>query len=185
MLACFSVLCYTKTMKFDLYKKIYEKNAAFIKSRPLLKKALPLLDNTLTTFFFLAYATLCFYALIKKFGANDLMWLIFPPLLCLLIVSVLRIAVERPRPYTENGANITPFIEKKKSENRSFPSRHIASATVIAGTFLPFFPGIAALLYFFALVLAYVRFAAGLHYISDLAAGGAIGLCIGLLSVIF
>ena len=168
-------------MKYDFYKKCYEKNAAFVKSRPFLKKALPLLDKGLTVFFFAAYACLVLYALLKKMGGVPLMGILFPPLLCLLVVTVLRWSIEKPRPYTENGANITPFIEKKKSDNQSFPSRHIASAMVIASVFLPYFPMVAAVLYLFGLILAYVRFAAGLHYISDLAVGGGIGLVLGLL----
>ena len=109
------------------------------------------------------------------------MKILFPPLACLFVVSVLRLAVQKPRPYTAEGANVTPLIEKKKSDNPSFPSRHVASAMVITGVFLPFFPAFVFLLYPLALLLAYVRFAAGLHYISDLVAGGAIGLLLGLL----
>ena len=171
-------------MKYDFYKKCYEKNAAFIESRPLFKKILPYLDKGLTIFFFAAYGALCLYALVKKLGAVELMEILFPPLLCLLVVSVLRLAIDKPRPYTEKGANITPFITKKNSDDKSFPSRHVASAMVIAGTFLPFFPMVAGVLYFFGLILAYVRFAAGLHYISDLVTGGAIGLALGLVTFI-
>ena len=168
-------------MKYDIYKKCYEKNAAFINSRPALKKALPLLDKALTLFFFLAYAFLIMYALIKKFSAVQLMGVLFPPLACLLVVTVFRLTVEKPRPYTENGANITPFMKKKDSDNSSFPSRHLACAMVIATVFLPHLSMMAGVLYFFAIILAYVRFSAGLHYISDLAAGGLIGLLTGLL----
>ena len=168
-------------MKYDFYKKCYEKTATFIQSRPLLKKALPLLDKALTVFFFAMYAALVLYALLKKMSAVALMEILFLPLLCLLVVTVLRMTVERPRPYTENGANITPIIQKKNSDNQSFPSRHVASAMVIANVFLPYFSMIAIALYFFALILAFVRFAAGLHYISDLAVGGGIGFILGLL----
>lgn len=171
-------------MKYDFYKKCYEKNTAFIEKRPLFKKALPLLDKGLTIFFFAAYGVLCLYALMKNMSAVELMKILFPPMLCLLVVTVLRITVEKPRPHTENGAGITPLVKKKNGDNQSFPSRHIASAMVIATTFLPFFPAGAIVLYLFTLVLAYVRFALGLHYISDLAAGGVIGLIMGLLTII-
>ena len=78
------------------------------------------------------------------------------------------------------GAGITPLITKKKGDNQSFPSRHIASATVIATTFLPFFPASSITVYCFALLLTYMRFSLGLHYISDLAAGGVLGVVLGL-----
>ena len=169
-------------MKYDFYKKCYEKNAAFIESRPALKKVLPFLDKGLTAFFFASYGALCLYALIKNMSGVELMKIFFPPLLCLLVVTVLRITIDKPRPYTEEGAGITPIVKKKKSDNQSFPSRHIASAAVIATTFLPLFPSIAIVLYFFALLLTYVRFSLGLHYISDLAVGGVIGVILGLVS---
>ena len=168
-------------MKYDFYKKCYEKNAAFIESRPALKKVLPFLDKGLTAFFFASYGALCLYALIKNMSGVELMKIFFPPLLCLLVVTVLRITIDKPRPYTENGANITPFMKKKDSDNSSFPSRHLACAMVIATVFLPHLSVVAGVLYFFAIILAYVRFSAGLHYISDLAAGGLIGLLTGLL----
>ncbi len=168
-------------MKYEFYRKLYHKNTAFLQNRPFLKRALPYLDKGLTFFFFAMYAALLSYAFLKDLGAGDFMKILFPPLTCLLLVSVVRLAVQKPRPYTADGANITPFIEKKKSDNQSFPSRHVASAMVITGVFLPFFPAFTFLLYPLALLLAYVRFAAGLHYISDLVAGGAIGLFLGFL----
>ena len=129
-------------MKYDFYKKCYEKNAAFVEKRPALKKALPLFDKGLTALFFLAYIGLCLYALVKNVSGVELMKILFPPLLCLLVVTVLRFTIDKPRPYMAEGAGITPLITKKKGDNQSFPSRHIASATVIATTFLPFFPAI-------------------------------------------
>ena len=171
-------------MKYDFYKKCYEKNVNFVEARPLLKKAIPLLDKGLTAFFFASYAALLLYALLKNFGAIELMGILFPPLLCLLIVTVLRLAIDKPRPYTQDGAGITPLIQKKNSDNKSFPSRHIASAMVIASSFLPFSMPIAVVLYYLGLILAYVRFATGLHYISDLAVGGVIGIVSGLITFI-
>lgn len=167
-------------MKYDFYKKCYEKNAAFVEKRPALKKALPLFDKGLTALFFLAYIGLCLYALVKNVSGVELMKILFPPLLCLLVVTVLRFTIDKPRPYMAEGAGITPLITKKKGDNQSFPSRHIASATVIATTFLPFFPAISITFYCFALLLTYVRFSLGLHYISDLAAGGVLGVVLGL-----
>ena len=76
-------------MKYNFYKKCYEKNAAFIESRPALKKVLPLLDKGLTALFFLAYGGLCLYALVKNMSAVVLMKILFPPMLCLLVVTVL------------------------------------------------------------------------------------------------
>lgn len=171
-------------MKHSFYKKYYEKLSAFISARPFFKKALPVLDTVLTALFFVSYSGLCFYALAKKMQATILMDMIFPLFLSLLIVTVLRLAIPRPRPYSEEGAGIIPIIKKKKGENNSFPSRHIACAAVITCVFFPHFPLIAISLLFFTFLLAFVRFALGVHYLSDLLAGGAIGFVIGLIMLI-
>ena len=172
-------------MNYDLYKKLYEKNAEFFKARPVLIKALPWADKVVSGFFFVAYATLCLYIIMQKVSVDAYMGVFFPPLLCLLMVSVLRIAVERPRPYTEQGANVTPLVEKKRGDMQSFPSRHVASAVVIASVFSPFFPTVAWGLYFLSAVLAYLRFSMGFHYPSDLLAGGLIGLFAGFILSLF
>ncbi len=172
-------------MKYDLYKKLYEKNAAFFKARPILIKALPWADKAVSGFFFISYATLCLYVIMQKVSVDAYMGVFFPPLLCLLMVTVLRMALERPRPYTEQGAHITPLVEKKRGDLQSFPSRHVASAVVIASVFLPFFPTVSWALYFLSGVLAYLRFSMGFHYPSDLLAGGLIGLFAGCILSIF
>ena len=171
-------------MKYDFYKKLYEKNAALFHARPLLKKALPIVDKAVTSLFVVAYAMLCLYAYKNEISVTEWMQILFPPALCLLVVSVLRLAVEKPRPYAEQGANITPLIKKKRGAMRSFPSRHIACAMVIASVFLPFFPTVAWILYFFGCVLAYLRFSMGLHYPSDLLAGGIVGIFSGMIAFI-
>ncbi len=168
-------------MKYDFYRKLYLKNAAFIEARPYFKRALPFVNKALTAFFFASYTALVAYAFFKNFGATDFMKILFPPLVCLLLVSVLQLAIHKPRPYMAEGANITPLFEKKRGNYQSFPSRHVASAMVIAGVFSHFFPAFALVLYPLALLLAYARFAVGFHYILDLVGGGVIGAGIGLL----
>lgn len=165
-------------MKYDLYKKLYEKNATFLNSRSLAKKALPLLDKVLTAICFVAYAILCIFAIVKKFKAVDMLPIFFAPMLGLLTASVLRLFLDRPRPYSEQGAGITPLATKKKSGS-SFPSRHLACATVIATTCLPYVAPLGIFLYFTALLLAYIRFALGWHYPTDLLAGVVVGVLCG------
>lgn len=168
-------------MKYD-YKALYEKNAAFFTERPKAKKALKLLNLLLTWLFFVAYALLLIYAtFIDRLPTKELVAILFVPLLCLTVVSVLRLAIDRPRPYEEQGAGITPLFEKKSGLNKSFPSRHLACATVIAMTFLAHMPIVGGFLLFSALLLAYVRFACGVHYPSDLLAGIGVGVVCGAL----
>lgn len=168
-------------MKYD-YVALYNKNAAFFNARPTLKRALRLSNYFLTGLFFLCYGILWIDALfIEKFDPKKLLAILFVPALAFLIVSVLRIAVDRPRPYAENGAGIEPLVQKKRADKKSFPSRHLTCATVIAMTFLPLIPVAGVLLLVSSVLLAYVRFALGLHYPSDLLAGAGVGILIGFL----
>ena len=166
-------------MKYD-YVTLYNKNAEFFNTHPTAKRALKLGNTLLTCLFFACYGILWLYALwITPFETRDLINILFVPLLTLLTVSIMRLAITRARPYTEEGAGITPFVEKKKADNKSFPSRHLACATVISMTFLHFYPIVGGVLLGVSVLLGYIRFALGLHYPSDLVAGAGLGILFG------
>ena len=168
-------------MKYD-YKLLYQKNADFYNAHPRCQQALRFLNKALTAICVLAYAALWAYALfIKPFAREDLLKIFFFPMLCLVVVTALRLFFERPRPYAENGAGITPFMQKKNSDNKSFPSRHVACAFVIAMVYMPYVLWAGAGLLVCSLALAYIRFALGLHYPSDLLAGSIVGAGVGAL----
>ena len=163
------------------YQDLYEKNAAFFHARPTLKRALKYADIALTLFFVFAYAALWIYALSEELSATKFLPIVFVPMLGAFVVAILRIAIDRPRPYAPNGAGIVPLVEKKGTDGNSFPSRHLTCAFVIATTFLPYIPVAGILLYLLGLCLGYVRFALGWHYPSDLLGGAAIGALVGCL----
>ena len=162
-------------MKYD-YVAFYNKNAAFFKANKKRESAL-LFSNALLTYLFLfAYAGLWVYALLKDgLLVVDYAKFFFIPATSLLTVSVLRLAIDKPRPYSEKGAHIQPILRGKREQGHSFPSRHIASATAISFTFLPYLPAVGGVLLVCTLALAYTRFAVGVHYPSDLAAGIGVG----------
>lgn len=168
-------------MKYD-YQALYNKNAAFYHARPMAKLALKLANITFSWLFVAAYAVLWTYALwLQPLGPKEIVGISLPPCLAFLCSTALRLFFKRPRPYTENGANITPLTQKKHADNASFPSRHLACAASIAMVFLPhyLFAGVALLA--ISLLLGYARFALGLHYPSDLLAGESIGIALGYL----
>ena len=165
-------------MKYD-YLTLYQKNADFYNAHPRAKQALQLGNMLLTAFFLMAYALLWIFALfVDKFEAEDMLIVSFVPAVCLFVVCVLRLAIDKPRPYSPDGAGITPFIKKKKQDNKSFPSRHVFSAMVIAMTFLLASPWTWLGLIFVVLsvLLAMVRVLSGVHYISDVMAGAAFAI---------
>ena len=166
--------------KYD-YTAVYQKNLAFLEKLPVFKKALLPFSHVVTALCAVAYAFLIYTAFSKKFTADTLIRVLGAPVLCLLLVMLLRYAVARPRPYAEDGANIQPISKKKQGINNSFPSRHVACAFVIATLFLPFFTWVAVSLYAVSVLLAYARFALGLHYPSDLIGGAILGVLCGAL----
>ena len=172
-------------MRYD-YKKLYEKNYQFYTARPLAVRILKIANLALTVLFFAVYAiTLSVTATAineKTVPYDTMMRIIGAPLFCLLIVTVLRHGIPRPRPYSQDGAGIIPLQKKKGDEKQnSFPSRHLACAFVISVSLLPFYTVISAILLPFAFALGYIRFALGLHYPSDLFGGAILGALCGLL----
>ena len=165
------------------YKTAYEKTAAFFNARPKAKKCLLLSNYLVTGLFCLAYAALCI-ASFFLFAKKDIIKIFAIPAGCLLIVSLLRIVFNRPRPYSEKGANITPILHKDSKDDQSFPSRHVACAFVIASVFLPYLAWAGIALMPLGLALCAIRFALGLHYPTDLLAGAGVGLACGLFLLI-
>jgi membrane-associated phospholipid phosphatase len=165
----------------ESYKKLYQKQAAFYLAHPRAKKILFILNYGLTGLIFLCYALLCL-AVLLNFHAlrttENLLKIFGAPLFCLIVSSLLRKIINRPRPYEHEG--IVPVIAKNKKGN-SFPSRHLSSAFSIATVFLPYFLPVGICLYIAGLLLGYARFAAGIHYFSDLAVGALLGAAFGLL----
>ncbi len=165
------------------YKSAYEKTAAFFNARPYAKKCLLLSNYVVTGAFFLAYAALCI-ASFFLFERKDIIKIFAIPAVCLALVTILRVLINRPRPYSEQGADINPILHKKSKDKESFPSRHVACAFVIASVFLPYLTWAGIALMPLGLLLCFIRFALGLHYPTDLLGGVGVGLVSGLLLLI-
>lgn len=161
-------------MKYD-YATLYNKVSGFLRPRKRLTTAIRIFNKACTLLFLALYGGFIAYAVVRKFAPLTLVRILGAPALCLFLVTVLRYAINRPRPYSERGAGIVPLHEKK-TQDKSFPSRHTACAFVIALTVLPYAVWLGIPLLVFACALAFARFALGLHYPSDLLAGGALGI---------
>lgn len=171
-------------MKYDyktLYKTVYNKNAKWYHEHPTAKEALKLGNIFISWLFVLAYAVTIFSAAQSQtLAPRDFAWFLFLPMLCLMTVTLMRLGFDRPRPYSEDGANIKPLIQKKNSDGKSFPSRHVAAAFVIATVIMAHFLLAGIFLFLAAILLAYIRLAAGLHYPSDIFVGAGVGFLTGL-----
>ncbi len=99
------------------------------------------------------------------------------PLGVFLLVSLLRYHLNYPRPFEELG--FEPLIPHSKGE--SFPSRHTASAFILACACTYASPWLAIPGFILAAVAGLSRFLLGVHYPRDVLCGAAISLLLGWL----
>ena len=102
--------------------------------------------------------------------------LVLVPMHVFLGVTLLRVIIDEQRPYERFD---TPSVFGKTTKGKSFPSRHTASAFIIAMAFMyvDFWWGMLAML--IALLIELSRIMAGAHYIHDVMAGMAISIVAG------
>ena len=159
-------------------------------------RAVRLLDGAIVAVFAVEYvATLCVMAwqcfcealgvpspaALLPFGVS-FVGAVAVPLATLVIVSALRAALDKPRPYEAH--DIQPILhqgsEKGRTKGKSFPSRHVACAVIIAVTMclawrsLP----IAIVQVVLCAGMAFTRVIGGVHFPRDIAASLAVAaLC--------
>ena len=156
------------------YKQFYDRL-----SRPLRSyaKVLEGVNKAITRIFYLLFPLLLIWL-----WHRDGWFVLFTTELIMgggfFLLSLGRSLYNRPRPY--QTWNIQPLI-KKDSLGKSFPSRHVFSATAIAMFSLLLNPCLGGTMLFLAAILAILRVLGGVHYPSDVLAGYVIGILVGLL----
>ena len=93
-------------------------------------------------------------------------------------VTVLRKCWNFPRPYEK--LEIEPLISREK-QGYSFPSRHVASVTIIALACWYVWRPLGIAMWVVALLIAIIRPLAGIHFPRDVVAGMVFSLLIGLI----
>jgi undecaprenyl-diphosphatase len=96
----------------------------------------------------------------------------------IVVVLIVKILVQRKRPEGDWGGIY------RSTDPHSFPSGHAARAfliAVIASALAP--PWLALLLWLWAPLVALARAAMGVHYLSDVVAGAALGIAVALLGL--
>lgn len=150
-------------MTRDLYRKMTQP----FREQPKRAKSLHRANRILTAIVFVAYPVLLVWLYFRM--PQNLVRSILVPLDGFIIVSVFRYLVNRRRPY--EAFELAPVIPKDTS-GKSFPSRHVFSAAIIAFTFLatPGMNALGILLIFCTIGIAVIRVISGVHYISDVIA---------------
>ena len=162
-------------MKRETYRKMTQP----FRDNPKRAGVLHIVNKILTAIVFAAYP--CLLAVLFFQRDRRLVEAICLPLDGLMVVSVVRVLVNRPRPYEKFGI---PSVIPKETKGKSWPSRHVFSAAVIALTFFPFSVEIGTVLLIAAVGLAVIRVLSGVHYISDVLSGFVFAMFFALYFVI-
>ncbi len=154
------------------YKKMLEN----IKNNKLGFRVLGILYKWLPGLVFLCYPLMLLLKSLQGFD-KDFWLMLCVPAGVLVLVTVLRKLINRQRPYEKFD---TPPLFERDGKGESFPSRHTASAFIIAmsGFVLNIWVGIGLLIV--AAVIGATRVLSGVHYVSDVLAGGALSLVVGI-----
>ena len=157
----------------------YEKIRGWLEERPGRLACLRLLYRALPPVVAAGYAVcLVFSAAVSR---KLLLCNLVVPAAVFVLVTVFRAAVDLPRPY--EVWKLPPLVLKDK-RGRSFPSRHAASAGVIAMAWWRVSVPAGALFLIIAAGIAASRVLAGVHFVRDVAAGLALGAGAGALAIV-
>lgn len=159
------------------YKCVYPRISAFFCRHTAAHRLLRALCRILPLLCGAAYAGMLVFSLTCRSRAVFLKELLIPASL-FISVTLLRRKLDFPRPYSVYP--VRPLISKEKY-GQSFPSRHAASAFIIAaaGFFLsvPLGAGLMAV----AFLISLSRLLAGVHFLRDVLAGWGLGAVFGIL----
>lgn len=154
-------------------KETYIKMTQPFRDHPEMAKGIHIANKLCTGIMYLSYPMLVLYLFLQK--EENLLQVIMVPAISFVLLSAGRYLINRPRPYEVFEI---PSVIKKDTKGKSFPSRHVFSATIIAMTFLLASPWmwIGVLFLAVSIVLAVVRVVSGVHFISDVIAGIGVGV---------
>ena len=124
---------------------------------------------------FIGYPILIVYVFFAE--KNEFLKVTLVPFGVFLFVTLLRKLINEQRPYEKYGI---PSLFNKTTKGQSMPSRHTASAFIIAMTFLYInsYIGITALV--IAVLIGLSRIVAGAHFVRDVLVGAGIGILAGI-----
>lgn len=110
---------------------------------------------------------------------NGFFYLFSKPMMVLICTALLRIFINRPRPYEKYS--IKPIGDKRQS-GHSFPSIHASLTLSIALTVIKTGPNMGLLLFALAFTITITRLLTGEHYLTDIIASILIALGIYFIS---
>lgn len=150
------------------YPQWYARVSAPFRGNPDAPRILNTLDKGLVGIIALAYiGTLVWLAFLAvTTGDTRIGKALLVPAVSFVLVSVFRKAVNAPRPY--EVFDIDPLI-KKDTHGKSFPSRHLFSAAIIAFALWWVNPVFGPIALIACVVVGFCRIVGGVHFLRDIA----------------
>ena len=165
------------------YPNWYERISAPWRARAGAARTLNALDKGLVAVIAAAYIGVLALLLVLLATQGDMrFWrALLVPAISFVLVSALRKAINAPRPYEKYA--IDPLI-KKDTHGKSFPSRHLFSAVIIACALWWVSPALGAPAFAACLVVAFCRIVGGVHFPRDIVGAFAFALAFGAIGFI-
>ena len=158
-----------------------------LRARPVLARGVSLANKVITDVVYVAYPCLLVWltyaAATGAAGAvGTLLRAVLVPGVSFALVTVLRKAINAPRPYEVFDAS--PIIPKDTRGN-SFPSCHAFSIFVIAMTFCACCPlaWVGPVMLVVGVLLAVIRVVSGVHFPRDVVVGALLGMLAGFMGL--
>ena len=159
-------------MKRETYVSMLSK----IRKSPVLYGYVVWSDRILTKISYIIYPLFLLYLMVNK--KPELGKAILVPAVSFVVLSIFRYLYNAPRPYEVFD---TPSLIRKDTRGKSFPSRHVFSAFVIAVTVFYTCHPLGIFLGICSLLLAVSRVLGGVHFTKDVLAGAVSGILCGML----
>lgn len=154
----------------------YIKITGFIREYPKRIRFVRCVDRILTAVIVVSYPVFLLWLLLEK--NVFIVRAALVPAVSFFVLSAVRSRIHAPRPYEKFGI---PPVLPKDTMGKSFPSRHVFSAFMIAMTFWVRFPWQGVAFGVCGVLIAVIRVAGGVHEPKDVIAGAFCGILCGVI----
>ena len=159
-------------------KQTYKKIMTYLEERRGLTKALVGIERGIEAAVIIAFALFIIYTVYTSAGYALLS--AATCLVALYVCTVLRMVLNRPRPY--EVYDCLPAMHKD-TKSKSFPSRHLTSIAVISVCLFKINPLLGIPFILLTFVMGFLRVFLGVHFIKDVTVGAAIGFAFGIVGM--
>lgn len=158
-----------------MYEKFITNTCNWFRKSNSRMKLIKILHDILPIIMYITYPLLIISLAIYK--DEFLLRALIVPATVFCGITIMRMIINAKRPYEVYAFD--PLVNKK-TKGKSFPSRHTASAFIIALTFLKYETNLGILMLVIAVMIALVRIITGVHFVRDVITGAVISTVIGV-----